>query len=77
LLLDTQYFSIERRVEGVWRARTWEAVTVVRGTLHVGGEDIGFGETVCLPPGEWRARGDGACLVALPGERVAADLSGV
>ena len=39
------------------------------GELRVGGERVGFGATLLLPPGEWRLEGEGTVLAARGGLR--------
>ncbi|MDP2313919.1 MAG: class I mannose-6-phosphate isomerase [Pseudomonadota bacterium] len=64
-LLDGPHFHVERLVLPQARAlEAWEALTVVSGELLVGGERVGFGGTVLLPPGEWRLEGEGIVLAA-------------
>lgn len=71
-LLDGPCFHVERLTLPQSRLlEVWEAFTVVEGELEVGGERIGFGATVLLPPGEWRLEGQGTVLAARGPTRLA------
>jgi mannose-6-phosphate isomerase len=69
-LLDGAHFHVERlTLPQTRRFEVWEALTVASGELRVGGERVGFGATLLLPPGEWRLEGEGTVLAARGGLR--------